>query len=178
MKHRIIPLLISCFVILTSMSECQKGEIWFLNYVDYSPINAELNGVLFTSGYYKYSGWCMSPFCFTTDYETGFYFSFDRDIVSGDDKALISLFMRETTPFELNRKYELGTEKTKGATVSFKKNGVSYVFSSIEGYIVFTECKRGSAGHSLSGYFEFTAVNEELGMTISVTNGTFENLWT
>ena len=57
MKHRITPLLISCFIILTSMSECQKGEIWFLNYVEYSPINAELNGVLFTSGYYKYIGW-------------------------------------------------------------------------------------------------------------------------
>ena len=79
MKHRIIPLLISCFVILTSMSECKKGEVLFLTHVEYSPIDAELNGV---------------------------------------------------------------------------------------------------PGHSLSGYFEFTAVNEELGMTISVTNGTFENLWT
>ena len=176
MKHRIIPLLISCFVILTSMSECKKGEVLFLTHVEYSPINAELNGVLFTSGDYVYRNWGGSPFDFVDD-ESEFYFSFYRYIASEDDEVRISLFMHETTPFELNKKYELSSEEAKRATISFKENGVDYRFRSIEGYIVFTECKRGDTSCIMSGYFEFTAVDSNNGLTLEVTNGIFENLW-
>ena len=109
-------------------------------------------------------------------YETEFYFSFYRDIASEDDKVLISLYLHENTPFELNKKYELGSEKTKRATISFKKNGVDYLFSAIEGYIVFTDLWRGSSSSIISGCFEFTAIDIEKGLTLKVTNGIFQDL--
>ena len=76
----------------------------------------------------------------------------------------------------INKKYELGSEKTKRATISFKKNGVDYLFSAIEGYIVFTDLWRGSSSSIISGCFEFTAIDIEKGLTLKVTNGIFQDL--
>ena len=36
----------------------------------------------------------------------------------------------------------------------------------------------GTSSYILSGYFEFTAVDSEKDLTITVTNGTFDNIWT
>ncbi len=178
--ERILSLLIVSFIILTSMSECKQGDVPLVEYTKYSPVNADINGVSFTSGDYTYLAWGGNPFSFMK-YDEGFGFGITRDIVSGDDEVTIHISIREDVPFELNKKYILDNPQSKLGKITFKENGVSYNFISTEGYIVFTDCIGGEDGTSsyiLSGYFEFTAVDSEKDLTITVTNGTFENIWT
>lgn len=181
MKFRIIPLLVSCFLLLTSMSECKSGDVPFIEFTRYSPICAELNGVMFTSGDYTYLTWGGSQFNLTK-FENEFWFSFYRDIASEKDEVTIQISLHENAPFELNKKYRLDSlDNLKFGKISFTENGVAYNFISTEGYIVFTECLGGEDGigsYNVSGYFEFTAVDSEKGLSITVTNGTFENIWT
>ena len=175
---RILSLLIVSFIILTSMSECKQGDVPLVEYTKYSPVNADINGVSFTSGDYTYLAWGGNPFSFMK-YDEGFGFGITRDIVSGDDEVTIHISIREDVPFELNKKYSLDSHKF--GKISFTENGVAYNFVSNEGYIIFTDCKGGEDGTSsyiLSGCFEFTAVDSEKDLTITVTNGTFENIWT
>ena len=177
---RILSLLIVSFIILTSMSECKQGDVPLVEYTKYSPVNADINGVSFTSGDYTYLAWGGNPFGFMK-YDEGFGFGITRDIVSGDDEVTIHISIREDVPFELNKKYILDNPQSKLGKITFKENGVVYNFISTEGYIVFTDCIGGEDGTSsyiLSGYFEFTAVDSEKDLTITVTNGTFENIWT
>lgn len=54
---RILSLLILSFIILTSMSECKQGDVPLVEYTKYSPVNADINGVSFTSGDYTYLAW-------------------------------------------------------------------------------------------------------------------------
>lgn len=177
---RTLSLLMTSFVILTSMSECKQGDVPLVEYTKYSPVNADINGVSFTSGDYTYLAWGGNPFGFMK-YDEGFGFGITRDIVSGDDEVTIHISIREDVPFELNKKYILDNPQNKFGKITFKENGVVYNFISTEGYIIFTDCKGGEDGTSsyiLSGCFEFTAVDSEKDLTITVTNGTFENIWT
>lgn len=178
---RTLSLLMTSFVILTSMSECEQGNVPLLEYTRYSSINAEINGVLFTSGDYTYRAWGGNPFGFVK-FDDRFGFDILRDIVSGDDEVTLQISIGEDSSFELNKKYSLDSFGShKFGKISFTENGVAYNFISNEGYIIFTECKGGEDGTSsyiLSGCFEFTAVDSEKDLTITVTNGTFENIWT
>ena len=118
-------------IVLTSMSECKQGDVPLIEYTKYSPVNADINGVSFTSGDYTYLAWGGNPFSFMK-YDEGFGFGITRDIVSGDDEVTIHISIRED----------------------------------------------GTSSYILSGYFEFTAVDSEKDLTITVTNGTFDNIWT
>lgn len=180
MKHHIIPLLIACFMILTSMSECRNVDFDLFQETLYSPVNAELNGIPYTSGEYTYK--CgfyyddRNPFRFS-EHESGFEFSFDRDIVSDDGSVAIFMNLRSELPFELNRQYAIGTNLKDGyAGIILKEDGARYTFMSTGGYVVFTE-RTGDNPYVLSGRFEFTARNEKKDSVINVTNGTFENLY-
>ncbi len=154
-------------MILTSMSECR-------NETRYSPINAELNGISFTSGNYTYTmNMGGSPFYFH-EYESDLVFHFEREIVSDDDRVKIIMNLRSELPFELNRQYAIGT-KEGSAKIIFWEDRVQYRFMSTGGYVVFIE-RTGTSGSVLSGRFEFTSRNEEKDSVINVTNGTFENL--
>ena len=128
---RILSLLIVSFIILTSMSECKQGDVPLVEYTKYSPVNADINGVSFTSGDYTYLAWGGNPFSFMK-YDEGFGFGITRDIVSDDDEVTIHISI----------------------------------------------CEDGTSSYILSGYFEFTAVDSEKDLTITVTNGTFDNIWT
>lgn len=179
MKHGITPLLVSCFVILTSLSECEPGALIITT--KYAPVSAELNGVLFTSDSVTYL-WNSSA-ADLLKYEDSFTFGFNRHISSSDTSEVsIGITLFEEVPFELNREYRLGTEDDEkyGRISFFSDDGGSYRsyrFISSEGYVVFTECT-GTSKYCLSGYFEFTAVDSQNDSTIVVTNGTFENLYT
>ena len=157
-------------MILTSMSECR-------NETKYSPINAELNGISFTSGNYTYTmNMGGSPFYFH-EYESDLVFHFEREIVSDDDRVKIIMNLRGELPFELNRQYAIGTNLKDGyAGIILKEDGARYTFMSTGGYVVFTE-RTGDNPYVLSGRFEFTARNEKKDSVINVTNGTFENLY-
>lgn len=178
---RILSLLMASFILLTSMSECKQGDVPLVEYTRHSPINAEINGVLFTSGDYTYHAWGGNPFGFVK-FDDRFGFDILRDIVSGDDEVTLQISIGEEIPFELNKKYSIDSFNShKFGKISFTENSVAYTFISSEGYIIFTECKGGEDGTSsyvLSGRFEFTAVDSEKNLTITVTNGTFENIWT
>ena len=157
-------------MILTSMSECR-------NETKYSPINAELNGISFTSGNYTYTmNMGGSPFYFH-EYESDLVFHFEREIVSDDDRVKIIMNLRGELPFELNRQYAIGTNLKDGyAGIILKEDGARYTFMSTGGYVVFTE-RTGDNPYVLSGRVEFTARNEKKDRVINVTNGTFENLY-
>ena len=164
-------------MILTSMSECRNVDFSLFQETLYSPVNAELNGIPYTSGEYTYK--CgfyyddRNPFRFS-EHESGFEFSFDRDIVSDDGSVAIFMNLRSELPFELNRQYAIGT-KEGSAKIIFWEDRVQYRFMSTGGYVVFIE-RTGTSGSVLSGRFEFTSRNEEKDSVINVTNGTFENL--
>lgn len=128
---RMLSLLMISIIVLTSMSECKQGDVPLVEYTKYSPVNADINGVSFTSGDYTYLAWGGNPFSFMK-YDEGFGFGITRDIVYGDDEVTIHISIRED----------------------------------------------GTSSYILSGYFEFTAVDSEKDLTITVTNGTFENIWT
>ena len=51
-------------IVLTSMSECKQGDVPLVEYTKYSPVNADINGVSFTSGDYTYLAWGGNPFSF------------------------------------------------------------------------------------------------------------------
>ena len=176
MKIHITPLLVSFFVILTSLSECDPEALIITT--RYAPVSAELNGVLFTSDSVTYLWNSSAADLFK--YEDSFTFGFNRDISSSDTSEVsIGIILFEETPFELNREYSLGTKDDEkyGQIRFFTDDGGSYRFISSEGHIVFTKCS-GTGPHSVSGYFEFTAVDSSNDSTIIVTNGTFENLRT
>ena len=164
-------------MILTSMSECRNVDFDLFQKTLYSPVNAELNGIPYTSGEYTYKyGFYYhdrNPFRFS-EHESGFEFSFDRDIVSDDGSVAIFMNLRSELPFELNRQYAIGT-KEGSAKIIFWEDRVQYRFMSTGGYVVFIE-RTGTSGSVLSGRFEFTSRNEEKDSVINVTNGTFENL--
>ena len=76
------------------MSECKQGDVPLVEYTKYSPVNADINGVSFTSGDYTYLAWGGNPFSFMK-YDEGFGFGITRDIVSGGDEVTIHISIRE-----------------------------------------------------------------------------------
>ena len=176
MKNKLFPLILSCFFLLTSMSECKRGNVPLLQYTYECPITAELNGILYQSEEYTQLAWgdMMSAF---KKYEEGqsllFSFYFMRDISTIDgDEITIRLFIEEDEdPFELNKKYKLTNSQTRCGKIFYYKNAQMYEFVSNEGYVVFTQYD----DYHISGNFEFTAIDTEHDLTLEVTNGTFEN---
>ncbi len=176
MKYRFIPMLIASLILLTSMSECKDGDVLFINHTEYSPINAEIDGVLYTSGDYTYLNWGGSPFELSKK-ENEFSFSFYRDIHSENHGVYISISFSKSEPFELNKKYDLG--EGCGKIYYFRDGNERVSYPMIEGHIIFTECTGNEENYYIvSGTFEFTAKDSGNDRIVKVTNGTFENLWT
>lgn len=181
MRHIHIRTVILSVIALTAMmAECERGNVPLLQTTRHAPVKAEINGVLFSSEEYTYLGWGGNDIWLST-YESKFSFGFGRDLISNNDESSIDLSLStiQNTPFELNKKYNIGTDVRSGCgQISFTHNGIFYKFVSTEGYIVFTKCIDQSTRCIVSGYFEFTATDSEKGITINVTNGTFEDLYT
>lgn len=150
-------------VILMAAPECRHDD----RLLRYSPVAAELDGELYYSGEYVYPKFVNADQSFIFIQEpAGFHVSIERRIFSDSGaEALLAIYVDESVPFALHTRYPLGSEnnwaRIKGCT-------------STEGYVVFTE-KRDDG---LSGVFEFEASDSETGAVVSVTNGTFVNLWT
>lgn len=164
---------------LIMVSSCKNGDIPFIRFTSHCPVNAKINGTNFTSQNYTIVlGQPPATFSRHTNY---FYFFFQRKLAAGEKKVLLTIQAVQDGQLELNKKYPLSTI-TEGnlayssfGKVSFTHNEESYEFVSTEGYIVFTECQINGLA-VLSGYFEFVAVDSNKNITITVTDGTFENL--
>ena len=109
--------------------------------------------------------------------ENGFYVYIERLIYSDSGvETPLEICIDEDVPFALHTKYPLGSEnnwaRAKGCTSTEGYVGAKGC-TSTEGYVVFTE-KRNDG---LSGVFEFEASDGGTGAGVSVTNGTFVNLW-
>lgn len=166
---------------LIMVSSCKNGDILFIRYTYHCPIHATINGTLFISE--NYTSVLGQPPSTLSRYTNYFYFFFQRKLTAGEKKVLLTIQAVPDGQLELNKKYPLSTI-TEGnlahssfGKVSFTHNEESYEFVSTEGYIVFTEkCQIVDGSEILYGYFEFTAVDSNKNITITVTDGTFENL--
>lgn len=172
MKTRMSSFTVFLFILIM-ISSC-NGEIPFIRYTAHCPINAKINGTLFTSETYtSVLGQIPSTL---TRYPEYFFFSFQRDLTA--EKRMVELTINiEDDSFELNKKYPLSTKSEKSyGQVIFIQNGESYEFVSTEGYIVFTKCQTTGGTEVISGYFEFIAADSKNNLIINITDGTFENL--
>lgn len=136
------------------------------NRLRYSPVAAEVNGVLYSSGEFEYPSAEWHPsFEFVYD-EKRFAVTIERSIFSDvGEEAALYIHVSEDAPFELNKKYLIEEDNRNYCSIND--------IYSVDGYVLFT----GLHDDSLSGIFEFTAVDEATGETIEVRNGIFENLW-
>ena len=174
MTSRLASIFVSILFILTA-SSCKKGEIPFIRYTANCPINAKIDGTLFSSeSYTSVLGQTSSTLTLYPEY---FYFYFQRNLTAGKNAVMLTISAHEDGSFELNRKYPLSTKSENSyGQVIFTQNGESYEFVSTEGYFVFTEYQIIGGTEVLSGHFEFTAVDLDKNLTINITGGTFENL--
>ncbi|MCM1176535.1 MAG: hypothetical protein NC308_11100 [Clostridium sp.] len=67
-------------------------------------------------------------------------------------------------------------KSTHKTFIDYYINGDYLRSTATEGWIVFTSIGNGQEPYRLSGMFEFTAVEENSGETMEVTEGRFENL--
>ena len=157
------------------VSSCKKGDIPFIRYTANCPINAEINGTLFTSeNYTSVLGQIPSTLTLYPEY---FFFSFQRNLTAGENAVMLTISAHEDGSFELNKKYPLSTKyENSYGQVIFTQNGEGYEFVSTEGYIVFTKYQVIGGTEIVSGHFEFTAIDSDKNLTINITDGTFEDL--
>lgn len=174
MTTRLTSIFVSSLLILTMVSSCKKGDIPFIRYTANCPINAEINGTLFTSeNYISVLGQIPSTLTLYPEY---FFFSFQRNLTAGENTVKLTINVEDSS-FELNKKYPLSTKyENSYGQVIFTQNGEGYEFVSTEGYIVFTNYQVTGGTEIVSGHFEFTAVDSDKNLTINITDGTFENL--
>ena len=174
MTTRLTSIFVSSLLILTMVSSCKKGDIPFIRYTANCPINAEINGTLFTSeNYISVLGQIPSTLTLYPEY---FFFSFQRNLTAGENTVKLTINVEDSS-FELNKKYPLSTKyENSYGQVIFTQNGEGYEFVSTDGYIVFTNYQVIGGTEIVSGHFEFTAVDSDKNLAINITDGTFENL--
>lgn len=164
-KTSFILMMLASVLILTSMSQCNRDN----RLLRYSPVAAEIDGVLYYSGEYEYDRIIIQDNPYSLEHinrDSCFAMSIDRRIFSdGGDGADLHISVDEKVPLEMHRKYPLGVE---GGSMAYIMDAAS-----TGGYVLFTELKH----EGVSGVFEFTA-KDEAGAVVRVTNGTFENILT
>ncbi|MBQ3612871.1 MAG: hypothetical protein II989_02140 [Bacteroidales bacterium] len=156
MRTGIIPILLSGFIVLTSMSECKKHNLLY-HLVD-NPVSFILNGIQFQSQPERVNNYGGSAHEFDTD-DNGFFFSMSRELMSETDEYTLHIYLKSTEPFELNKRYSVCemvdmAENNVGyaSLLSFTDGFVAY-HDAISGWIEFTDVSKGDHNY-ISGKFE------------------------
>ena len=93
MTTRLRSIFVSSLLILTMVSSCKKGDIPFIRYTANCPINAEINGTLFTSeNYISVLGQIPSTLTLYPEY---FFFSFQRNLTAGENTVTYTVEVPE-----------------------------------------------------------------------------------
>lgn len=189
MKHSFVPLLITSVIILTSLSDCDPDDGHDpYNPIFYTPISAEINGILYSDVYVKLyertdfddSGFLHNPseVLFGMKYGNAYFKLEGRKVTSesGDTLFLSLCSQRDRAKFDLNSKHKLEASilrydhKTKLLTN----------YDSTDGWIQFT-----TIGHSrVGGRFEFIIKDPKTDSVLfDINNGIFylpinkTNIW-
>ncbi len=160
MKWNFLPLFISSFFILMSISGC--GNTFFrYKQKQYSPIRAEINGEIFSADSITFAG--SGGYSFHI-YSQSFSFNAARKMSDGKKNIDMHICLYSDEPFQLDRKYAI--ENANNVENFYRKTrfdvhsdeSVTCYFV-VEGFISFYEYIEGT-DTQISGIFEFTAVNE------------------
>ena len=176
MKHAIIPLFITCLVVLTSMSDCEKNNIFYRTDDNY--VSATIDGTIFESKPEKHpNSYPYYPHELVI-YDSEFFFGTYRDLWA--EKHTCSLFLNAECKesFELNKRYPLislnnDTPYNLSSYVEISRDEEFTLYNAISGWVEFTSWDNKKY---LSGRFEMDCVNED-NEIIEVRDGIFGPLF-
>lgn len=168
MKRKILPLLISCVIVFTSLSECRDYSFLYNTYEN--PISAEVNEVKFKSEpeqVYPNREALSNPMQL---YDWGFHFQITRELHSESAETIsLSLNLISYDSLELNKRYPILTTEITEPRFFFRSNLCTMTnrCTAIWGWIEFTMIEDGHA----SGRFEADFAEDDT--LLEVRNGQF-----
>ncbi len=148
MKNRIIPILVSCFVILTSLSSCKEYDPF--NRTIENPVSVTIDGAIYKSHperIYSVGGDVHS----LVERDGGFNFYLARAISSDKKTYTLYLDVTSTEPFELGRRYKF-SESCSIMSISDDDGKWTYHYAET-GWVEFTDFSKDSHCY-VSGIFE------------------------
>lgn len=179
MKHAIIPLLITCLVVLTSMSDCEKNNLFYSTYDNY--VSATIDGTTFESkpeGYFSSHPYYPHSIEYT-DPELFIFYS-SRDLYSKEYSCLLWIRVVAPRPLELHKRYPVnsiiydGCKLVSHCYIGMSQDGICSYYDAVSGWIEFTSWDDKKY---LSGRFEMDCVNED-NEIIEVRDGIFGPIYT
>ena len=160
MKLRIIPLFISCCMLLTSMSECQKNNI--VHHTVENPVSCTIDDVIYESSPEKIlnvGGDVHGLF----EYDWGFTFNINRRVNSEIGSYTLYLDVVCGEPFELGKRYPIlvnGEEEYQGPS-GLLDDSVNWIYhNAISGWVEFTDFSKGNH-YYVSGVFEMDCMDHD-----------------
>lgn len=174
MKLRIIPLFISCCILLTSMSECQKNNL--VHHTVENPVSCTIDNVTYESSPEKILN-IGGDAHRLLEYDWGFTFNINRCVSSdmGSYRLYLNVVCKE--PFELNKRYPVvlnGEDKTldPSSLLDNSTNASNWIYhNAISGWVEFTDFSKGHHCY-VSGIFEMECIDSD-DSPIILRNGQF-----
>lgn len=167
MKHGIIPLLVSCFVILTSLSECESNNL--VHHTVENPVSVTIDGIVYESQPEKILKIGGDAHYLLED-AGGFTFRIARTISSAEKSYTLYLNVESNEPFEVGKRYDCFLESS--SIMSISDDGGKWTYhDAVTGWIEFTDFSKGNH-YYVSGNFEMD-VEDYDESPIELRNGRF-----
>ena len=173
MKLRIIALLISCCILLMSMSGCERNNLIY--HTEDNPVSCTIDGIEYKSSPERVLNWGGVAHEFS-EYDWGFFFELRRYVDSDKKSYLIVLNVEISESFELGKKYPINvrTEEYEylGAGYLREYSSASTTHYVISGWVEFTDFYKEYSNYYVSGVFEMDCLDSD-DSPLRVRNGQF-----
>ena len=173
MKLRIIALLISCCILLMSMSGCERINL--ISHTEDNPVSCTIDGIEYKSSperVLNIGGGAHEFF----EFDWGFFFELRRYVDSDMKSYLIVLNVEISESFELGKKYPINvrTEEYEylGAGYLREYSSASTTHYVIAGWVEFTDFYKEYSNYYVSGVFEMDCLGSD-DFPLRVRNGQF-----
>lgn len=179
MKLRIIPLVISCCIILTSMSECEKNNL--VHHTVENPVSCTIDDVIYESSPEEILN-VGGDIHHLIEYDWGFAFDISRRINSEMKSYTLYLNVESREPLEIGKRYPVVISKGEDGTtgeylgasclLDNSTDTSSWVYHyAISGWVEFTDFSKGNH-YYVSGIFEMQCIDYD-DSPIILQNGQF-----
>jgi len=139
-----------------------------------------IDGKYYSGEEFTYLHWGAQPHGYS-ETQNGFRLYIMRSVQTNDGNIVsISIFLDENGSIESGKKYFLqpNGKPTHHTFIDYYVNDDYFRYVATEGWIRFSSLGNGQMPYRLSGEFEFTAVEQNSGEVMKVTDGKFDNLRT
>lgn len=179
MKLRIIPLFISCCILLTSMSECEKNNL--VHHTVENPVSCIIDDVIYESSPEVILN-VGGDIHHLIEHDWGFAFDIRRRINSKLKSYTLYLNVESREPLETGKRYPIVISKGEDGTTGEYLGPSSLLDNStdtsnwiyhyaISGWVEFTDFSQGNH-YYVSGIFEMECIDHD-NSPIILRNGQF-----